>query len=94
MKLFECIVDDGKDVFKTNCVAKNKKDLLSVYGGNGEFISIKDITNSAFAVPIGDYEAIESCIEKLRTTLLHGGYEDMERTIICSLLDDFLVNRK
>lgn len=37
MKLYECIVDDGKDVFKTLTASKSKKELLSVYGGNGSF---------------------------------------------------------
>lgn len=48
MKLYECIVDDGVDVFKTFTAAKNKKELLSVYGGNGSFEKIKDITNDYF----------------------------------------------
>ena len=48
MKLYECIVDDGKDVFKTLTAAKNKKELLSVYGGNGSFEKIKDVTNDYF----------------------------------------------
>lgn len=48
MKLYECIVDDGKNVFKTLTAAKNKKELLSVYGGNGSFEKIKDVTNDYF----------------------------------------------
>lgn len=48
MKLFECIIDDGTDVYKSLCTAKSKKELLDVYGGNGDFIKIKDITNEYF----------------------------------------------
>ena len=48
MKLFECIVDDGTNVYKSLCTAKNKKELLEIYGGNGEFIKITDRTNEYF----------------------------------------------
>ena len=48
MKLFKCIVDDGKDVFKTLIAVKNKKCLLDVYGGNGTFEKIDDVTNDYF----------------------------------------------
>lgn len=48
MKLYECIVNDGQDVFKTLAAAKNKKELLSVYGCNGSFEKIKDVTNGYF----------------------------------------------
>lgn len=44
MKLFESVVDDGTNVFKTVTPAKSKKEYLSIYGGNGEFIYTKDIT--------------------------------------------------
>ena len=44
MKLYECIIDDGTNVFKTVTAAKSKKELLNVYGGNGTFEKIKDIT--------------------------------------------------
>lgn len=37
MKLYECIIDDGNSVFKTITAAKNKKELLNTYGGNGTF---------------------------------------------------------
>lgn len=48
MKLYECIVNDGHEVFKTLAAAKNKKELFSVYGGNGTFEKIKDITSECF----------------------------------------------
>ena len=48
MKLFECIVDDGNNVFKSTVAARNKKELLNVYGGNGDFVKITDVTNDYF----------------------------------------------
>lgn len=77
MKLFECIVDDGENVFKTFIAAKNKKDLLNVYGGNGTFEKIKDITN--------DYFTDESP-DLLNTHLLQMGWGRGERELICALL--------
>ncbi|MEG1353664.1 MAG: hypothetical protein RR255_00070 [Bacilli bacterium] len=44
MKLFKSVIDDGKSVFKTITPAKSKKEYLSTYGGNGEFIYTKDVT--------------------------------------------------
>lgn len=85
MKLFECIVDDGTDVFKTTITAKSKKEMLNVYGGNRTFEKIKDVTN--------DY-LIESSIEKLETDLLRTGWGEGERKLICALVQQHLDGRK
>lgn len=77
MKLFECIVDDGKDVFKTITAAKNKKELLSVYGGNGVFEKITDVTND---YPID--------VDKLSDDLLRFGWGQAERNLICALVQE------
>lgn len=45
MKLFECIVDDGRVVFKSMLAAEDEETLLEIYGGNGEFVRIKDVTD-------------------------------------------------
>lgn len=75
MKLFECIVDDGKDAFKTVVAAKNKKELLSVYGGNGEFVKTTDVTKD---YPID--------INKLEDILRNANYGKAEINLITELV--------
>lgn len=85
MKLFECIIDDGKDVFKTLTASKNKKELLSVYGGNGSFEKITDVTN--------EYLILES-VDKLRGDLQRTGWGKGEIEIICALVEEHIEKRK
>lgn len=81
MKLFKCIVDDGKTVFKTLTAAKNKKDLLDVYGGNGVFEKIQDVTNEYFT---------ETTVEKLDSDLIRMGWGEGERRLICALVEQHI----
>lgn len=46
MKLFKCIIDDGQQVFKVFKAAKSKKALLDIYGGNGQFEKIEDVSEN------------------------------------------------
>lgn len=81
MKLFKCIVDDGGGVFKTLTAAKNKKNLLDVYGGNGTFEKIEDVTNEYFT---------EETVEKLNSDLMHMGWGEGERKLICALVEQHI----
>lgn len=81
MKLFKCIVDDGKDVFKTLTAAKNKKNLLDVYGGNGTFEKIEDVTNEYFT---------DETVEKLDSDLMCMGWGEGERKLICALVEQHI----
>lgn len=87
MKLFKCIVDDGENVFKTLTAAKSKKELLEVYGGNGTFEKIEDVTNEYFSDLIASIECLE---ESLRRT----GYGEGEISILCALLDQHIKGLK
>lgn len=80
MKLYECIIDDGKSVFKTVTAAKNKKELLNVYGGNGTFEKIKDITKDT------QHMGVDYLRESLRTT----GWGEKEITLLTALLQQHL----
>lgn len=93
MKVYECIIDDGKEVYRAQAVAKNESDLLCVYGGNGEFIKVTDISNTVIA-PLHDYQAISEAGDRLYDVLSTAGYSDIEKTLIRDLLEDFLTNRK
>lgn len=82
MKIFKCIIDDGKNVFKTYLAAKNKKDLLAKNAGNGEFEKITDETE--------EYFTLES-VNKLRDSLTSTGWSKPETELICALLEDHIV---
>lgn len=85
MKLFECIIDDGKNVYKNLCTAKSKKELLNVYGGNGDFIKIKDITNEYFD---------ETSAEELRNDLIKAGWGEGETRLIVALLEEHIEKKR
>lgn len=44
LKVFRCVVDDGEDAFVTYTTASSKEEIIDVYGGNGEFLKIEDVT--------------------------------------------------
>jgi len=85
MKLFECIIDDGTQVFKTLTAAKSKKELLSVYGGNGTFEKITDVTNDYFTEHSVDY--LNKCLESTQ-------WGKGERALICALLEEHINSLK
>ena len=60
MRLYEVVVDDGRDVFKSVCCAASKRELKSVYGGNGEFLKVTDVTSD---YPI-DLDKVENALSK------------------------------
>jgi len=59
MKIFEAIVDDGNDVFKSKGYAETEKDFKRIYGGNGEFVRVTDITAKYPLDTMKVYEALE-----------------------------------
>lgn len=81
MKLYECIVDDGVDVFKTFAAAKNKKELLSLYGGNGSFEKIKDVTNDYFT---------DDTPDRLASDLPRCGWGRGETELIKALVEEHI----
>lgn len=81
MKLFECVVNDGINIFKSLGTAKSKKEFKEVYGGNGEFLSIKDVTSEYFT---------EESPDLLNKHLLRMGWGEAERLIICGLLQEHI----
>ena len=85
MRLFECIVNDGEDIYKTLVTAKNKKELLNVYSGNGDFEKIKDVTNEYFTE-----ESVDCLDESLKST----GWGEAERKILRALLYEHIKGLK
>lgn len=84
MKLYNCIIDDGHDVYRAFCAAKNRKQLLEDYGGNGEFEKIKDVTNEYLS---------EGSLEQLEADLLRTGWGEGERRLIYALVEEHLNKR-
>lgn len=85
MKLYNCIIDDGKNIFRAYCATKNKKELLDVYGGNGKFEKIEDVTNE-YLIP--------DSVSKLDSDLLRMGWGEGERRLICALVEEHINHRK
>lgn len=80
MKIYECIIDDGRDVYKSIVTAKNRKELFEIYKGNGDFIRIDDVTKDYFTA---DSAAL------LQEHLMTMGWGLAERLLISALLDEF-----
>lgn len=85
MKLYECIIDDGQDVFKTLVTARNKRELVSVYGGNGTFVKIVDVTEEYFN---------ETSVEKLKGDLTRTGWGEGEIKLISALLEEHIQKKQ
>lgn len=75
MKIYEMIIDDGKNVFKCVRPAETKKALTKMYSGNGEFVRIKEVT-----------EEYKINLDKLYNTLKKENYKEEEIDIIISTL--------
>ena len=84
MKLFKCLIDDGKDVFKSMIAVKNKKELLDVYGGNGTFEKIEDVTKDFLN---------ESSLDKLDNDLMRMQWGEGERKLIIALVKQHIEKR-
>jgi len=42
--MFEAIIDAGDSAFKVNRLARDEQDFNSMYGGNGEIVRLRDVT--------------------------------------------------
>lgn len=83
MKLFEMIIDDGKDIFKTWIAAKNKKAAMEEIKGNGNIEKITDVT-----------QIYTISLEKLEIDLRTSGWGVGERELICALICEHLEKNK
>lgn len=81
MKLFEVIIDDGANVYKEYGCAKNKKEFERIYGGNGEFVKLTDVTKDYLT--FDSVSCLDDCLKKT-------GWGKAERTILCELLMEHL----
>lgn len=77
MKAYEMIIDDGH-VFKCVRPAKDVKQLKDIYGGNGEFVRIKDVTEE-YGIDV-DY------LRRVLSGQTMGHFGEVETDIICSLV--------
>ncbi len=86
MKAYEMIIDSGENVFKCVRPAKDIKQLKYIYGGNGEMVRIKDVT-----------EEYGIDIEYLRDVLTgkrNGHFGEVETDIICSIVQRIYDNAR
>lgn len=78
MKAYEMIIKDGYHAFCAVRAGKSKDALIKQYSGNGEFISVKDITTET---PI-DLTAV-------RNALMRAGFGELEQDLIISLVQKY-----
>lgn len=75
---YEMIIDDKEMVFKTVRAKENIKKLKEVYGGNGEFVRIRDVT-----------EEFKIDLQKVANALLKANFGEIEKDIIISILENY-----
>lgn len=75
LKIYEVVVDDGTDVFKTSICATSKRELKDKWAGNGEFLKITDVTDK---YPIS--------VEKVEDALENAGFNRGEVMLITEIL--------
>lgn len=80
MKLFELIMDDGKDIFRGWVAAKTKKAAIDTINGNGSVEKITDVT-----------KVYNIALSKLDTDLRLAGWGIGERELITALVHEHLV---
>ncbi len=78
MKLYEMIIEDGENVFKAIRPANSIKELKYIYGGNGEFVRIKEVTS--------DYPIDTEYLRRVLTGRENGHFGEIETDIICALV--------
>lgn len=78
IKKFECIIDDGKDVYKEYIAATSKKELLKKWGGAGEFVRIKEVPE---VLPSAAF---------VRKTLEQNGYGKAECDLVYRILHQYV----
>lgn len=78
IKKFECIIDDGQHVWKEYIPATSVPELKKVWGGNGEFVRIKEIP-----------EYLPSAA-RVRETLEANGYGQAECDLVYRILHQYV----
>lgn len=78
MKAYEMIIDGGENVFKCVRPAKDVKQLKDIYGGNGEMVRIKDVTE--------EYGIDISYLHDVLIGKCNGHFGEVETDIICTVL--------
>lgn len=72
------IIENGEHVFKNVRPAKNIKELKQIYGGNGDFVRIKDVTQ--------EYPLDVDYLRKVLRGENIGHFGEIETDIICALV--------
>ena len=75
MRKFIVYLDDGRDCYKIAVPAKDKKEAVKFCEGNGEVISVKDVTDD---VPIS--------LDYVSNALTHAGFGQIEIDFILRTL--------
>lgn len=78
MRAYEMIIDSKDSVFKCVRPAKDVKQLKYIYGGNGEMVRIKDVTE--------EYGIDLSYLRNVLTGKCNGHFGEIETDLIISIV--------
>lgn len=78
-RMYEMIIDDGQQVFKAVRCGYTDADVVMRYGGNGEIVRIKDVTE--------DFPISERCVSDALKS-----FGDAERETVLQCLRKLYVN--
>ena len=78
MRMYNCVIDDGRNIFRRVIPARNRKELAEEIKGNGDLIKVTDETK--------EYLTVERSVDFLRETLTKAGYGQPETDLLCRLL--------
>lgn len=78
IKKYECIIDDGEHLYREYIPALNKKDLMARWGGNGDFVQIKEVP---------DYLPDAA---RVRDDLARMGYGKAEQDFVYRILSNYV----
>lgn len=78
IKKFECIIANGENVLVEYIPATSKRELMNTWGGNGEFVRIKEIP-----------EYLPSALS-VRKTLEKNGYGKAECDLVYRILYQYV----
>jgi hypothetical protein len=77
-KTYKCILEDTNGVYRFYRTANSKKDFIKEWSGNGDIISIEDVTNDFY---------IDGA--NIRKVLRTAGYHDNNIDVILSILSTY-----
>lgn len=86
MKVFFTVVKAGDcERYVQYLAGNNKEEILEIYGGNGEFETLKDVSNEVFST--NDLDRIES-------TLRENRFNEAQISCVLRMIEKFIMENE